>query len=427
MKFFLPVVLLSVCSLFSKAQCPTISGIMINSCGSTEEFSEFVVIKNGSSVTTASNIKLSLPNGGNQNYGSLASATTIVNTFDAGITNAACKSSGATPILIPATGSTSIPANANILYFTGGPSTDGSAYNFNAYCGQTFYVLVASATPLGGGRFSNAAPRTTTISTTGCAGSSFSYTYPVPFNAPCGTGASQGPGCSSTGDGDYVSFHAPDSPTQPVGNNNSSGSNADGYINPVAVMSNNGCAMPPPPIVLATSFIKIAANRLNNANYIKWQTGEETNIKEFVVERSFDGAFFNTIATQTPAGNNSLYNYTDHTAGKSTAYYRITVKDIDGSKKTSGIAVVAAERSSATLTCYPIPAKDILNIDWTTGVNTFAMVSIIDITGRTVSTKNITAVAGSNRLSLNVSSLAAGQYFVKINGDTKLTAVFIKK
>jgi gliding motility-associated-like protein len=229
-KILLFVILACIANL-ANAQCPVVSGIFINACGtSSEGWNEYVVLKNGSTPTQASKITVATPNNAIVGYDTKANATALVHSvLDPVITSASCKSTGATPILIPIGPSDIIPASATIILFTGGKFED-YPYDFNSYCGSTVYVLISlrSSGP-GSGSFSNTAARTSTITTTGC-GTTHSYTYTTP------------PGSGSGGvDGAFAAFTSPDVTTLAAGN---SGNGTSGVT---AV--NNGCSVPPPVVI----------------------------------------------------------------------------------------------------------------------------------------------------------------------------------
>ncbi|MCK4978776.1 MAG: hypothetical protein KAS62_00190 [Candidatus Delongbacteria bacterium] len=84
---------------------------------------------------------------------------------------------------------------------------------------------------------------------------------------------------------------------------------------------------------------------------IQWQTTAETNIKEFIIEKSSNNITFESFTTETPKGSNSSYAIIDSNAySKSTTlYYRIIVEDYDGTKITSEVV-------SVTISADIIPA-----------------------------------------------------------------------
>jgi hypothetical protein len=414
---------------YCHAQCPSIKGIFINACGvvtsGEEGLNEFMVIKNGTTSTLASDIIIKVPsaNGGTPNSTTLgfdtkANATTLITNFDAVITNSSCKSTGATPILVPLGATDIIPANADLIVFTGG-KFETYPYNFNSYCGQTLYVLLnlKTAAPTTGA-FANAAPRTSTIATTGCnTGAIKSYTYATPANAAVPGGS---PASAGAGDGDYFSFTLPDNPTLASGN---SGAGTSGGF-----ASNNGCGIPPPSIVLPINNIKINAIANKTFNTIHWQTELEINVRKFIVEKSTDDAVtFLEIGNLTAKGNNATYSYNDVAIQKTKTYYRILIVDIDGKKTYSSIVNIINENST-TFICYPKLASSIVNLQWEATENKSTIVTVIDNIGRVLLFKKLNSLVGYNKTIINIDALSKGQYFIRMNdGNNKITESFIKQ
>ena len=63
---------------------------------------------------------------------------------------------------------------------------------------------------------------------------------------------------------------------------------------------------------------------------LEWQTGEETNLQKFVIERKTPQSSYSEIATVNPKGNNSFYSFTDQNAYKSNDIifvYRLKIVD----------------------------------------------------------------------------------------------------
>ena len=413
---------------FCDAQCPSIKGILINACGvitsGEEGLNEFMVIRNGATTTLASDIIIKVPsaNGGTPNSTTLsfdtkANATTLITNFDAVITNSSCKSTGATPILVPLGATDNIPANADVIVFTGG-KFETYPYNFNSYCGRTLYVLLnlKTAAPTSGS-FANAAPRTSTIATTGCnAGLVKSYTYATPANAAVPTGS---PANAGAGDGDYFTFTAPDNPTLASG--------ISGAGNSAGFASNNGCGIPPPSIVLPISDIKLNAVASKTFNAINWQTSEEVNVKNFIIEKSIDGITFFEIGNVAAKGNNATYSYNDADIQKTKTYYRIRIVDIDGKKTYSNILNIINE-NTITFICYPKLATNILNLQWEAAENKTTIITVIDNIGRVLLLKKLNSLVGYNKTTINIDALSKGQYFIRMNnGNNKITESFIKQ
>ena len=69
---------------------------------------------------------------------------------------------------------------------------------------------------------------------------------------------------------------------------------------------------------------------------------------------------------------------------------------------------------STDISVYPNPAKDFLNVSLNANTNQALSISIQDISGKVVFSEKYKAAAGNNQYPLNISSLAKGNYFVKI-------------
>jgi hypothetical protein len=79
------------------------------------------------------------------------------------------------------------------------------------------------------------------------------------------------------------------------------------------------------------------------------------------------------------------------------------------------------------LIVFPNPATELIQIQWTANENLKFNLSITDVSGRTILTKNITAFVGNNILSLPVEYLSNGVYILKLSDGTHTTVSrFIK-
>jgi TctA family transporter len=73
-----------------------------------------------------------------------------------------------------------------------------------------------------------------------------------------------------------------------------------------------------------------------------------------------------------------------------------------------------------------MPANDNLNITFSASENNTYNYTISNMVGATVYTNSVDAVAGENKLAVDVSNLTNGVYFLNINrGDASLTKKII--
>ena len=159
---------------------------------------------------------------------------------------------------------------------------------------------------------------------------------------------------------------------------------------------------------LPVELVDFELNCKENNVAMTWTTVSESNNDYFTIERSRDGNTFETLAEIDGHGTTTSeqhYQWTDNAPLSGMGYYRIAQTDFDGTT-----AQIATRSAHCTLKdqidVYPNPFEDILTV--VTALD--AHVEIIDIYGKTVTQKNITA--GNSNLTLN--DLASGVYIVRV-------------
>jgi hypothetical protein len=75
---------------------------------------------------------------------------------------------------------------------------------------------------------------------------------------------------------------------------------------------------------------------------LQWQTVNEVNTKEFVIERSSDGMLFSAIGVVKTSNRieTNNYSYSDNSFNKETSFYRLKMIDIDGRFEYSKIVTI---------------------------------------------------------------------------------------
>jgi hypothetical protein len=81
--------------------------------------------------------------------------------------------------------------------------------------------------------------------------------------------------------------------------------------------------------------------------------------------------------------------------------------------------------TKVTMNAYPNPTSDITNFSFNAAKSGAATVTIYDLTGKAVITKNIQIANGSNTVSVDVAHLTTGYYLASINGVVNTQAVKI--
>lgn len=167
------------------------------------------------------------------------------------------------------------------------------------------------------------------------------------------------------------------------------------------------------------------ADAFGKAVKLNWKTTNEVNTKEFSIERRTDNTDFVSIGTIASKNINGIHNYsfTDNKAITGNSYYRLKQIDNDGKFEFSDIQSVNIE-GSVSLSLYPNPTTDVLNLSYASSSN--GSVKILNIQGSTLVTQNLTQ--GSTSSNIDVSTFVPGTYLLILNNNGKQSSIkFIKK
>ena len=122
----------------------------------------------------------------------------------------------------------------------------------------------------------------------------------------------------------------------------------------------------------------------------------------------FTGASLALVETYewfTSGFHNPLFTYTLDTSGGTMAEYYVQNRALATS--------VVNEANS--LSVYPNPASDIVNLNFALPANQPATITLSDMTGRTVSSISVNATTGNNNnISIPVANIPAGMYLVQL-------------
>ena len=175
----------------------------------------------------------------------------------------------------------------------------------------------------------------------------------------------------------------------------------------------------PLPVVIM-NYELIINNGIQNTVENVWTTSSEVNVSHYNVQRSLDGLLFNTVGKVYAKGA-SKYSFIDNTNLNATVYYRLEIVDKNGNISYSEIRTLSI--TNAPLSITPNPAKDFVTIT----AKNLQNIRILDNTGRVVVNKEGIL---ANAITINISSLAKGLYFVKatdVNGVVRVEKMAVLK
>ncbi len=172
-----------------------------------------------------------------------------------------------------------------------------------------------------------------------------------------------------------------------------------------------------PASFLPVEWLYFNAKKEKNFNNLQWATASEDKAAYFEVERSIDGVNFEQIGTVTAVGNSSetsSYQFNDSSPFNGSNYYRLKLVNIDGSDEFSKIEVLDNKVDDGVFNVYPNPAKNILNISYNIEQEEDIKIELLDVLGRVVKSKIISASVGQNNQILEIAELTSGTYNLRI-------------
>lgn len=178
---------------------------------------------------------------------------------------------------------------------------------------------------------------------------------------------------------------------------------------------------------LPVNFMGIVAQQQDNGINVRWDVADESNVREYHLERSTDASTFTSVGTVT-ATRKAVYGATDLSAKAPTVYYRIRSVDIDGRTKYSGIIRVENGSSFAgSLKVYPSPARGGNITLQHSRLGAGARISVTSLDGKVL--KLVIPTDGASNTMVDVSGLSAGMYIIRLdNGKGKIeSTTFLKQ
>jgi hypothetical protein len=180
---------------------------------------------------------------------------------------------------------------------------------------------------------------------------------------------------------------------------------------------------------LSVKLLSFEAKAINkNLVKLQWNTTAEDNFAGFDIQRSSDNLTWNTIGNAFAKGNGPsavneyYYNDLKPLAGKS--YYRLVMKNMDNRTINSEVRSVTIDDGILEVILFPNPATDMAVLLISATQSNPATVTMTDMSGKLVYSKNLQLRPGTNGIDLPVASTGKGIYFVRVNVNDKL---FTKK
>ncbi len=165
------------------------------------------------------------------------------------------------------------------------------------------------------------------------------------------------------------------------------------------------------PVVLPISLVDFYGVQNGDKNEVIWKVAAEENIMSYLVERSSDGVEFsavNHVLPSAPSSDIKKYSVEDLNPFNGITYYRLSTLETDWSIKY--YPIISLNRNSKDIKPIFIQTENNVTVEFKNIAPKNSTVSIIDITGKEIVSKQLT----ESSISFNKEQFANCLYFVKI-------------
>jgi hypothetical protein len=176
---------------------------------------------------------------------------------------------------------------------------------------------------------------------------------------------------------------------------------------------------------LPIDLISFTGSYNGTSSNLTWNTANETNVKEYIIERSSNAREFTSIGIVAAKNQaQAKYSFADRKPLEGANYYRLKMVDADGSLKYSNVILINT-RSVAGISIFPNPVVNAFVLSHDKAGND-AVVEVYAADGKKVLVKQVQA--SSVQTNVDASTLVKGSYLVIYSdGTTRASAKFIKQ
>lgn len=187
-------------------------------------------------------------------------------------------------------------------------------------------------------------------------------------------------------------------------------------------------------MILQVNFLAFTGNLNNGISQLSWSLITSAAIAKMTVERSLNGSTFEPVAIlpgTNLTGRTLSFSYNDNVQAIPAAryYYRIKITGIDNRTKTTNIIMLSALKGGSAIEIAPVPARTSFNLTIRSQTAAPAIISLVDMAGKTVYRQEHRMATGVNVVSFNnVQQFGQGVYQVRVqlNGETLYARLIIE-
>ena len=168
----------------------------------------------------------------------------------------------------------------------------------------------------------------------------------------------------------------------------------------------------------------------DNTAALSWSVeNQDANSSHFEIERSANGKDFSQVAIVNATNNTKQsYSFNDNDPSLSgSVYYRLKMVDKNGPFAYSEIKTVQFANTGFSVLVYPNPMQSVSKLRVNLEKPQVIKVSISNSTGNLVQHFEINGQRGMNEKSINLSTVPAGSYMIRIQSGQKNKVISVIK
>lgn len=166
---------------------------------------------------------------------------------------------------------------------------------------------------------------------------------------------------------------------------------------------------------LPVSFTSVKAYQQNSGIAVEWKVANQTNIKNYEIEKSTNGTTFIAVATQAAIGTSgadAAYNWFDANPVAGNNYYRIRSVANSGDTRYSEIVNVKISKEDAAFTVSPNPVLNhTIVLQFTAAEKGTYQLKLVNTAGQVMLTQTVMHHGGSAAQSLALAPSVPGGYY----------------
>ena len=171
---------------------------------------------------------------------------------------------------------------------------------------------------------------------------------------------------------------------------------------------------------LALTYTALKAYQDNGGVSVNWQTSNENNLRDYIVERSGDGTHFMGLGTVSPNNTpESSYSFSDGSPQNGYDYYRIRSVSLDGQISYSAIMKVYIGSGNSQMKVFPNPISGgVINLQMVNEPADTYQIRVMNNFGQIIIDKQLSYSGGSATQTFSLPpNLSHGMYQMQVTGS----------